>query len=325
MSKQKARRRPWRGDASHRDHTENAIRAAAPPWRRCLRCFSAWLEAERELAPASITVRIASTRTFLQGQQGSGVRALKRLGVEDLEDFFVEHSKRRGPGANRSMQAAMRLFLRFAATRGWVKPGLADAVPRMRSYRLSHIPRGMRPDDVHALVSLASSLSARNRAIVLLLATYGLRRGQVCALSLEDIDWRAKTILIRAHKGGKAVLHRLLPAVADAIAEYVQRERPTVETSTVFLSTSESCSALSPSGLSSVIRRSLERLGSSCRPRGPHALRHAFATRLVQGGQPLKVIADLLGHRSLAAVSVYAKVDHPRLLEVASEWPEVAS
>ena len=325
MSKQKAQRRPWRGDASHRDHTENAIRAAVPPWRRCLRCFSGWLEDDRKLAPASITVRIISTRTFLQGQQGTGVRALKRLGVEDVENFFVEHSKRSGPGASRSMQAAMRLFLRFAATRSWVKPGLADAVPSMRSYRLSSIPRGMSTDDVRALVSLASSLSARDRAIVLLLATYGLRRGQVCALSLEDIDWRAKTILIRAHKRGKPVLHRLVPAVADAIAEYVQRERPNVETSTVFLSTSESCSALSPPALSDVIRRSLNKLGRSCRPRGPHALRHAFATRLVQGGQPLKVIADLLGHRSLESVSVYAKVDHPRLLEVATEWPEVTS
>jgi site-specific recombinase XerD len=60
-------------------------------------------------------------------------------------------------------------------------------------------------------------------------------------------------------------------------------------------------------------------------PRYPHAFRHAFATRLLRSGQSLKVIADLLGHRSLAAVSVYAKVDDVRLFECTVDWPEVAS
>lgn len=69
----------------------------------------------------------------------------------------------------------------------------------------------------------------------------------------------------------------------------------------------------------------MRRVGVTSTPCGPHALRHAFATRLLQGGQPLKVIADLLGHRSLDAASIYAKVDHPRMLEIAAEWPEVSS
>jgi site-specific recombinase XerD len=72
-----------------------------------------------------------------------------------------------------------------------------------------------------------------------------------------------------------------------------------------------------------VVRSALQRAGVSCSPRGPHALRHAFATRLLHDGQPLKVIADQLGHRSLAEVSTYAKVDHARLLEAAAPWPEV--
>ena len=58
---------------------------------------------------------------------------------------------------------------------------------------------------------------------------------------------------------------------------------------------------------------------------GPHSLRHAFATRLLAAGQSLKTIADLLGHRSLGSVSIYAKVDYTRLLEVADEWPGVQS
>jgi integrase/recombinase XerD len=56
-------------------------------------------------------------------------------------------------------------------------------------------------------------------------------------------------------------------------------------------------------------------------PYYPHRFRHAFATRLLRSGQPVKAIADLLGQRSLDAVAIYAKVDHARLLEVAIDWP----
>jgi site-specific recombinase XerD len=74
-----------------------------------------------------------------------------------------------------------------------------------------------------------------------------------------------------------------------------------------------------------MIHARLERLGVRGTSCGPHRLRHAFATRLLCGGQPLKSIADLLGHRSLSATAIYAKVDHPRLFAVAVEWPQVLS
>ena len=60
-------------------------------------------------------------------------------------------------------------------------------------------------------------------------------------------------------------------------------------------------------------------------PLYPRVLLHTFATRLLRAGQPVKTIADLLGHRSLTSVAIYAKVDLDRLLEVAMDWPEVSS
>ena len=74
-----------------------------------------------------------------------------------------------------------------------------------------------------------------------------------------------------------------------------------------------------------MIHDRVERLGIGGMPPVYHSLRHAFATRLLRSGQPLKSIADLLGQRSLSATAIYAKVDHPRLFEVAVEWPEVLS
>lgn len=318
----RARRKPWRGEASLREYTDNAIRAASKAWRPCLREFAAWLEHDRGLAPESITGPVASIRTFLDGQSGTGVRTLKRLGVTDVEDFFIDYAKHHGPQATRSMQNALRKFLAFAALGGWTRAGLSEAVPSMRSYKLSRVPRGLSDEGVRILVASTSLRSARDRALVLLLVVYGVRRGQVSALNLDDIDWRERTIRFAPHKLGKEVLHSLAPVVADALATYLRRERPKVSERAVFLRVFAPHTRLGPSAVTAVVDSALRRAGVTCKPRGPHALRHAFATRLMKQGQPPKVIADLLGHASLDSVAIYAKVDHPRMLEVAVEWPE---
>lgn len=80
---------------------------------------------------------------------------------------------------------------------------------------------------------------------------------------------------------------------------------------------------LSPNAITMMVQQRM--IARGLPPFGPHALRHTFATRLLRGGQPVKAIADLLGHRSLDSVGIYAKVDIERLLEVAGEWPEIGS
>lgn len=325
MAKRSSATRPWHRDQSNRYYTSNSIEAAPQGWRGCLRAFATWLEKDRGLELSSITVRVSSVRSFLESlPRGGGVRNLRSLTSTAIEDFFIAYGQEHGSAARRSMQAALRLFLRFAELRRWVRSHLSDAVPSMRSYRTSTIPRGISTDDIRKLLQ-DSHKSARDRALILLVATYGVRRGQLCALRLEDIGWRDRTILFRAHKGGKAVTHQLTAAAAARVSEYLRSERPDTDEREVFLRATQPHSPLSPMALTQMIASALRRAGVTCNPRGPHALRHAFATRLLERGQPLKVIADLLGHRTLESASIYAKVDHPRLLEVAGEWPEVMS
>jgi integrase len=288
--------------------------------------FSRWLEEERGLSPGSITVRILSASRFLgaMSRGGSGSRVLRRITPRKVEDFFVSYCSDHGWAARRAMQAALRLVLLFAGGRGWVAREVVAAVPSLRTYKLSSTPRGLDDEALGRLVrSVASApVSARERAIVYLLASYGVRRGQVSGLRFEDIDWRARTIAFRAHKGGKRVEHALTPAVAGALTQYLRDERPASNSAHVFLRVRAPHLPLGPGAVTLVVRSRMLRLGFQGVPLGPHALRHAFATRLLRAGQPLKAIADLLGHRSMSATSVYAKVDHPRLLEVAIDWPE---
>ena len=303
----------------------------ADAWnRRTLRVFAEWLSSFRGLKPGTITVRIGSASTFVDAVTSragcSCARAFRSITAEQIEDFIVAYGKDHGKAALRSMQAAMRLFLRFAGTRGWVGRELVGAVPSLRSYRLSGLPRGVSDEQVTKILAAPWTRLAcplRDRAIVCLLAAYGVRRGQVSALRLADIDWREKTIGFAAHKRGKAVRHVLTGGVAHGLAEYLRRERPAGESAYVFLRHRRPHVRLSPSAISFMVRSRAVRCGLP--PLSPHAFRHAFASRLLRAGQPVKTIADLLGHRSLDAIGIYAKVDHARLLEAAFEWPEVAS
>lgn len=316
--------------ATDRKHVRNSIAAAAARTRSVLCSFARWLEDDRRLALGTIVLRVQSARWFLEAvcarARTTGARALRHMTAKHVEDLFIKYVKVKGPAASRSMQAAMRLLLKFAASRGWVDEGLVAAVPSLRRYRLVGVPRALPERQLQQLLAAlrTGTTSARDQAIVWLLACYGVRRGQVSALRLEDIDWRARTILFRAHKRGKAIQHDLLPAVADALVRYLCTDRPPgADEEFVFVRDRPPHRRLNPSAVTWVLQSCMRR--AKLEPCGPQALRHSFASRLLRVGQPLKTIADLLGHRSFGAVEIYAKVDQPRLLEVAVEWPEVRS
>jgi len=322
--RKRSQRRPWTPEAERR-YAEAAISSAAPTSRPTLRRFAQWLE-QRGLTLGSITVRVTSARSFVdwvsKGAQ-SAAAGFRKLTPEGIERFFVGYGKDHGKGARRSMRSAMRLFLQFTTELGWTTADLVDAVPSMRSYRLSTVPRALGDQEVSRLLASLAGVNARDRAIVHLLVTYGARRQQVSALKLQDIDWERRQLTFGAHKGGKAVTHVLTPLVAESLATYLRHERPDVASDAVFLCRLSPHLRVSPCCVTEAVRQLMVRAGLP--PRGPHALRHSFATRLLAAGQSVKAIADLLGHRSLASVGVYAKVDYARMLEVAQEWPEVAS
>ena len=329
MGQKQNERAVWSPTSEHRYMLRTIERASAAN-QSALRAFAVWLAETRGLQAGSITVRIGSACSFVDAVTArmgeTCAQAFQSLTAEGVEGFFVQYGKDHGMAARRSMRSAMRLFLRFAAEQGWVARELAEAVPSLLSHRLSSLPRGLSEEQLSTLLGSSwerGRCTSRDRAIMFLLVTYGVRRAQVSALQLTDIDWREKTLDFAAHKGGKAVRHNLTPSVAQALAVYLRHERPVSDCAYVFLRQKPPHLQLGPHAISSLIRERMVRCGLP--PRGPHALRHSFATRLLRAGQSVKSIADLLGHRSLDAVALYAKVDSARLLESAVDWPEVAS
>jgi len=330
MKQQTKERFAWSPE-SQGIYTRRTIERALAGNRATLSEFADWLAKERGLSPGSITGRLGCACCFVDAvtvhaQRATCAQALQVLTADGVEEFFVEYGKDHGAAARRSMRSAMRLFLMFAACRGWVGWELVSAVPSLVGYRSQSLPKGLSDEQLATLLGTpweGGRCVHRNRAIVYLLATYGVRRAQVSALQLVDIDWPERLIHFAAHKGGKAIHHDLTQAVAEALADYLRKERPSSHCDYVFLRHIAPHLRLGPLAIASMVRSRMERCGLP--PRGPHALRHTFATRLLRAGQSVKAIADLLGHRSLDAVAIYAKVDYARLLEAAVDWPEVAS
>ena len=327
--KKRASNEVWTPESQHR-YTLRRIEQADFRNQPTLRAFAKWLADSRGLAPETITDRIRSASTFVDsvtsGARCCCAQALQSITAQQIEDFFVEYGKDHEMACRRKMRAAMRLLLMFAARRGWTDRELADAVPSLGGYRLSGLVRGLSDEQLQTLLASpweGGSCPRRDRAVVYLLATYGVRRQQVSALRLVDMDWHERTIDFAAHKGGKAIHHILTQSVAQALGDYLRNERPTSACDYVFLRHPPPHLRLGPVAISTLVRSRMERCGLP--PRGPHALRHTFATRLLRAGESMKTIADLLGHRSPDAVAVYAKVDHARLLECGVDWPEVVS
>ncbi len=215
---------------------------------------------------------------------------------------------------------SLRSFFRFAENRGWCRPGLAAAIVAPRVYRDVTLPVGPSKDELLRLLSTTEgdhSADLRDRALLLTLSAYGLRAGEACGLRLDNIDWQAETLRVRRSKTGRTDLFPLSRRVGDAIARYLYEARQRTDVREIFLTLTAPIRPLSATAISSVVRSRLKRCGIDCPRRGAHALRHAFAQRLLDEGFSMQEIGDCLGHRSLDSTAIYAKVDLTGLRQVA--------
>jgi len=152
----------------------------------------------------------------------------------------------------------------------------------------------------------------------MLFAVYGVRAGEVSRLQLSDIEWQRETIVFTRSKLIGSHSFPLCQSVGEAIIRYMKEVRPRSSRRELFLTMRAPFRPLTSNALWPVAARRLQKLGVSLRHRGPHSLRHACATRLINEGLSLKEVGDHLGHRDPETIRIYAKVDLIRLREVAS-------
>ncbi|WP_286295122.1 tyrosine-type recombinase/integrase [Aminobacter sp. SS-2016] len=281
--------------------------------------YVAWMRDERGLTSSTVEQwgRIAG-RFLLWCEQSD--HQLKDLKAEDIDNYIATQGAGRwGRVSIAHTVSALRGFLRYAAKEAWCSDRLATSMSRPRLYQQESLPYAPDWSDVQKMLADVDTdrpRDIRDRAILMLLAVYGMRRGEVAALRLDQIDWAERTLRLFRLKRRQAQIYPLVPSVAEALARYVDTVRPPSSCQEVFLRMKAPRQPLEATSIYSVANRRFVALGIQAAHRGAHALRHACAVRLLAEGLTIKEIGDHLGHRSTAATSVYAKVNMAALREV---------
>ena len=194
-------------------------------------------------------------------------------------DAFLESKGKQGwtRASLAALASSLRSFFRFAEARGWCAPGITAVIEAPRIYAREGIPEGPGWDDVKRLLVATGGdrpADIRDHAILMLLAVYGLRRGEVAELRLDDLDWEGELIHIARPKQRRAQRYPLLPVVGEAILRYLREVRPRCGHRALFLTLGAPIRPLSAPSITPIAHAHLSRLGLTLSPRGAHCLRH---------------------------------------------------
>ncbi|SDO44883.1 Site-specific recombinase XerD [Filomicrobium insigne] len=287
--------------------------------------YETWLREERGLAAASIVALLAEARYFLVWQlDRGGAQSLNVLSVRDIDLYMGARSPGQRRVSLKDYAERLRSLLRYMYRTRYVASDLAAHVVSPMLYAYEGVPSILEPDQIATVLETTrrdkSPMGLRDYAILMLLATYGLRSGEVRNLTIEDIDWRSESLRVRHSKTGACSFLPLLPQVGEAMLVYLRHGRPRTDRREVFMRNRAPYRPLR--NLASEVRRRLSAAGVKPPGKsGPHIFRHARAVEMLRASVPQKVIGDLLGHRSTEATVPYLKLATEDLRAIALDVP----
>jgi integrase/recombinase XerC len=295
---------------------------------KALEAFLVYLAGERNLSPRTVDAYSFECRRLLRWLAEDGWKPGRRVLPRDILDRCQARLARQGlsPASQARATSAWRTFTRFSARRGFLRedPGGALTSPR----RPSRLPRTVAEDALGEwLESLPSGEPAerRDRAVVEMIYSTGLRVGEVSALDLSDLDFSTRIVRVRAGKGGKDRLVPIGRTAAVAVRTMLKdraeaklprpggrRGRRLAGVADEPLFQNGRGGRLTPRSIQRLVAKRLAGVSPGVGIT-PHALRHSFASHLLDRGAELRAIQELLGHASLASTQIYTRVSPSRL------------
>lgn len=292
------------------------------PYTHMIQAYTDYMSQERGLSPHTLRGRCWVLDQFLR-RFWQQQRPFHQIGIGDIDAAITRKGEQDGY-ARTSIKAyitVLRSFFRYAEQQEWCARGLAAAIMSPRLFADTSVPKGPAWEDVQQLLTTTEGdqhKDIRDRAIILLFAVYGMRTGEVRQLSLDDLDWEQEYIHVMRPKSRRQQTYPLSHVVGEALLRYLREVRPRTPYREVFLRLRAPFSPLGSGALYDVVSDRLRSLALPLSHYGPHALRHACATRLLAQGLSMKEIGDHLGHRKADTTRVYAKVDLVGLRKVAN-------
>jgi integrase/recombinase XerC len=306
------------------------------PWRVAVTDLAHHLRVERACSPRTVEAYLRDLEEFRRqyaGAHGERDPVPERVQAADVRSFVASLYQVNDASSIARKLSSMRALYRFLVARGRVKSNPARQVASPR--RKKALPRALDVDAAAALVEAPTAPVAsggagapqpaalRDRALLEVLYASGLRVAECCALDIDDIDrdryGDGCLVQVRRGKGGKERLVPLGAAAVAAVDVYLADGRPAMrhpksgrqDASALFLN--QRGQRLTPRSVQRMVARWALVAGTEATP---HALRHSFATHLLDGGVDLRSIQELLGHASLSSTQIYTKVSLDHLMKV---------
>ena len=290
------------------------------------RRYRQYLAEVRGFSLQSLKQHAATVADFLS-RGLSPIRGLSRLTSSDVEAFVQLKSQENSRQSLQHIVAQLRAFLRYCRDHGEAPAGL-DVIDTPRVYRGELPPRAMDWTTVRRLLASIRRRSPRDwrdYTVLHLMSCYGLRPCEVAALRLDAVDWEAGTLKVDQRKTRSILVLPLTARTLDLLRRYLQIARANSDLPQLFLRVRSPIRAMNHHGVIEIFKYRVAQSGLPLDGASSYSLRHGFAMRLLRRGVGIKMIGDLLGHRSLEATCAYLRIDIDMLRVVGLPVPTIAS
>ena len=291
-----------------------------------LRAFVASEQRESRHAESIIKRDENIIRQYILYAEKNGIRILEADAQNMLD--FLSHMKKLRPAGLHSTASALKHFYGYLIENENAQPNILAAIkawdtPHKRIYGI------LTDDEKEKLLDAAdgdSDIGKRDKAILMLAMDCGLRSSDLCNLKLRDIDWHSASISIIQKKTGKQVSIPFSERTGSALADYILNVRGTSSLPYVFLKKSYCDSSLTSSLLCQRLKKLMQRAGIT-RPAAEkinmHTFRRSLGTSLIDSGESLEMVAQILGHKDIEATKRYFSVSEQMLRSCPMPMPEI--
>jgi len=288
--------------------------------------YEQYLRQERCFAGHHIASHRSYLRFFLKFiDYDRSPKALRRLNLKKVEAFVRKQSKNCGRRALQHVVGYVRAFLRYQYVLGVIAHRLDDAIETPRVYRLEQLPKALPWPQIRVLlrsIDRGNFRGLRDYTMLYLMAAYGLRCGEVVALTLDDIEWRAGKLRVWQGKTKNKLVLPLTDEAGDVLHRYLKNYPRRDGRRELFLRLIAPYRPLNSTSVHDILNHWILRSDLGIGTQGTHVFRHSLACRLLHQGVALKTIGDTLGHRDIESTGAYLRLAIEDLRQVGLPVPK---
>jgi site-specific recombinase XerD len=269
-------------------------------------------------------IYLHSFKSFLKDR---GIRSVSRIDHTAIVEFISRLNASK-PAARHVVIYILRNYTHYLFENGLIGKDYSRNIPSDNYKQQSRLPSTFSNDEIEQIISTidrGSPKGKRDYAIFLLALKLGFRSSDIANLKFENISWRTNVFTFDQKKTGRSITLPILPEVGNSIIDYLKYGRPVSDETYCFLQVVYPYSKIVPPDIANAVRYYLKRAGINLnnRKHGPHALRHTFASSLLNQATPLPVISEALGHATSMSTMFYLRIDSLSLKECALAVPQL--